>query len=119
MVVEQILCDLHPQLLLQLLVLRFVRICFCHIDISAFESNFDSLIKMVQDCINDYLSFLHHLYRFIKPSYLCILGRHDLAIDILFPSFASLPGNYGGHGISELLFVLFASVERIVNFKVN
>jgi hypothetical protein len=71
---------------------------------------------MVQYRIDDDLRLLHDLDRSIKSRYLRILGINDLLVSgFLF----SLPVDYGRHLVPQLLFILFADIQSIVDFKVD
>lgn len=57
---ENIFGNFHPQFLTNLLVLRFICILLGHLHILTLQGYFDSLIKMIENCINNYLSLFHH-----------------------------------------------------------
>ena len=58
LIVEKVFGNLHPKLLFDLLILWLIRVLFGHVHISTLKSNFDSFIKMVENCINYDLGFL-------------------------------------------------------------
>ncbi len=67
LVIEQILGDLHPQLLFNLFISRFVGVILGHLDVATCETHLYGLIEETQNRIQDYLRLFH-------------LGEHRLQV---------------------------------------
>lgn len=98
-VLEELLRYFHPQLLLDLDILRLVSILLRQVDLVTLKSQLNSLRVQVQNPVQDDLGVF-------KP------------VDLL----ADLPSSGGSFFIfflDQLVLLLFAKIQRIVNLKEN
>lgn len=120
LVPEDVLGDLHPKFLSDLFVLGLVGVLLRHLDILALQSNFDGLVEVIQNGVDDYLRLLHRCHFCFELRDLILVALHEVVV-ILLPGLLVQLGRHSFQvqALLVLLLFLLANIEGIVNFKIN
>ena len=116
LVAEEVLCNLHPKLLPDFLVVGLIGVLLGHVDVVALKCDLNSLIKMVEDCIDNDLGLLHHVDLPFQPGdFFLVFSVHWIVFVLMVRHCHS----FDVETINVLILLLFADIECVVNFEVD